>query len=209
MTDSTYNKKEYSQKVYLNKDRWVGYFWQTNLIQKYSAGEKILEVGVGNKIVTNFLKENFDLTTLDINSKLNPNIIASVENMTVIKDNFFNSILCAEVLEHLPFEKFTKCLFELRRVSKKYLIISLPYWGYTFGFKFRLPFFGVKNLKFKISGIKKHNFENSSAGHYWEIGKSGYSLRKIKKIIKKNNFKIIKSFWDIDDPYHYYFVLEK
>jgi ubiquinone/menaquinone biosynthesis C-methylase UbiE len=207
---SELNQNSYTQKIYLNKDRWVSYFWQTNLISKYSdLGDKILEIGVGNNMVANFLKENYDLKTVDINPKLNPNIVSSVENLSEISDNSFESVLCAEVLEHLSFDKFEKCLTELKRVSKKYIIISLPYWGYTFGIKIKLPILGTKKLKFKISGIKKHYLNKSTAGHYWEIGKKNYPLKKIKKIFKNNNLKIIKSFWDLDDPYHYYFVLNK
>ena len=210
MSELDLNKKEYTKKVYLNKDRWVSYFWQTNLIHKYSvSGDKILEIGVGNNVVANFLKENFELRTVDINSKLNPDIVNSVEDLSDIRDNSFDSILCAEVLEHLPFDKFEKSLSEIRRVSKKNIIISLPYWGYTFGIKVKLPVVGLKILKFKINGFKKHIFDKSTAGHYWEIGKKGYSLRKIKKVLRFAKLKILDSFWDLDDPYHYYFILEK
>lgn len=40
------------------------------------------------------------------------------------KDNSFDLIICTEVLEHL--EKPTKALNEILRVSKRYLIISVP-----------------------------------------------------------------------------------
>lgn len=210
MAEFELNKNLYFQKNYLNKDRWVGYFWQTKLIQKYfSTQDKVLEIGVGTGMVANFLKQNYNLITLDINSNLKPDLVASVEDLSAIGNNEHDGVLCAEVLEHLPFEKFEQSLNELKRVAKKYLIISLPYWGYTFGLKIKLPILGVKILKFKITGIKKHNFEKSTAGHYWEIGKKGYALKKIKNIFRKNNFKIMESFWDLDDPYHYYFVLEK
>ena len=84
--------------------------------------------------------------------------------------------------------------------------MSLPYWGYTFYFKLRLPVLGSRKIGFKINGFKKHQFNGQ---HYWEIGKHGYPLAKIKHEINKVGFKTIKAFWDIDDPYHYYFVLEK
>ncbi len=38
----------------------------------------------------------------------------------------FDLVTCLEVLEHLPFDVYSKALFELERVSKKYIIISVP-----------------------------------------------------------------------------------
>jgi len=203
------HQKTYQKQGYLDKSRWISYYYQTSLVQQYiQAGESVLEIGVGNGLVTNFLKNNYQLTGLDINANLNPDIVASVDNLSHLPAGHYTAVLCAEVLEHLPFEKFNKSLQEIIRVANKYIIISLPYWGYTFGCKLRLPFWGVKVIKFKVNGFKKHNSDNS-AGHYWEIGKKNYSLRKIKKIFLQHNLKIIKLFWDLDDPYHYYFVLEK
>src|SRR3989338_8595699 len=197
----------YRNDTYINKDRWVSYFWQTRLIRNLIKKGEVLEVGVGNKIVADFLWTTYKVTTVDIDSNLNPEHVGSVENLNFLPSNKFDVVLCAEVLEHLPFEKFATSLSELKRVSKKYIVISLPYWGYTFGCKIKLPLLGTRAIKFKISGLKPHRFNNSQ--HYWEIGKRGYPLVKIKHAMEAAGLKLRKSFWDIDDPYHYYFVLEK
>jgi hypothetical protein len=86
------------------------------------------------------------------------------------------------------------------------VIISLPYWGYTAGFKIKLPFLGEHCLKFKITALKKHNFNGQ---HFWEIGKRNYPLRRVKKEINQAGLKIVSSFWDLENPYHYFFVLRK
>lgn len=196
----------FQRDVYANKDRWVSYYHQVKLVKNSIKSGVVLEVGVGNHVVANYLKTLFQVKTVDIIKDLNPDYVASVEDLSVISDNSFDISLCAEVLEHLPFEKFGKCLSELKRVSKSHVIISLPYWGYTFGFRVRLPILGMKTLKFKISGFKKHQFNGQ---HYWEIGKKGFPLKKIKQLIKQSGLEIKESFWDLDDPYHYYFVLKK
>lgn len=205
-TNEDITPEAFQRDVYSNKDRWVSYFHQVKLVKDLIKSGSVLEIGVGNKVVANYLSELFQVKTVDIIEKLNPDYVASVENLNMIDDNSFDISLCAEVLEHLPFEKFGKCLSELKRVSKSHVIVSLPYWGYTFGFKIRLPKLGVKTFKFKISGLKKHKFNGQ---HYWEIGKQGFPLGRIKKAMEKVGFEIQKSFWDLDDPYHYYFVLKK
>jgi hypothetical protein len=144
--------KLYTTDVYINKDRWVSYYWQTKLIKDLvGQGSSVLEVGVGNNVVANYLRGLYSLSTVDIDKDLKPDYLASVENMKDIGGESFDLVLCAEVLEHLEFEKFSNNLMELSRISKKYLIVSLPYWGYTFGLKFKLPILGLKVVKFKIN----------------------------------------------------------
>jgi len=200
-------KDYYFSEKYVDKDRFVSYFWQNQLVRKLKNIKNILEIGAGNNIVHSILqKQGYSVKTLDINEKLSPDFSGSVCDMHGVPVNTFDIVLCAEVLEHLPFEDFIKSLNEIHRVTKKYAIISLPYWGYTFGIRFRLPFLGKKTFQYKISGIKNHEFNGQ---HYWEIGKKGYPVKKIKEQIEKSGFEIKNSFWDLDDPYHYYFVLEK
>lgn len=205
-TNESVTPAAFQRDVYANKDRWVSYYHQIKLVKDVAKQGSVLEVGVGNQVVANYLKTFYQVKTVDIIESLKPDYVASVEDLSVLPDNSFDVVLCAEVLEHLPFDKLAKCLSELKRVSKDSIIISLPYWGYTFGWRWRLPMLGVKTLKFKISGLKKHQFNGQ---HYWEIGKQGFPLKKIKHAIKEAGLEVKKSFWDLDDPYHYYFVLEK
>jgi len=196
----------YNKNSYLSQERWVSYYWQTHLVKNLISTGKILEVGVGNKIVSHALSQNYEIKTADINASLTPDFVASVDSLSFAADAEYDLVLCAEVLEHLPWNKFGDSLSELRRVTKKYAVVSLPYWGYTFGWRLKLPFLGKKTVKFKISGIKRHRFNGQ---HYWEIGKREFPLSLIRKKIRAAGFDIERAFWDLDDPYHYYFVLEK
>jgi len=74
---------------------------------------------------TTLKKRGYNITTLDIDPRLNPDVAASV---TVIPfaDNSFDVVACYEVLEHLPYENFKKAIREIFRISNSYAILSLP-----------------------------------------------------------------------------------
>jgi len=193
----------YSFSKYVYFSRWASYWYQIEFILELKP-ENLLIIGIGDRIVSDIFKKYIDIKTLDFDKDLNPDIMASVENMP-IQNNIFDAILCAEVLEHLPFEKFEKCLSELRRVAKKYVVLSLPHFSPQIKISFKAPFTKEIKISFKIPFPKKHKFNGE---HQWEIGKRGYSSRKIRKIINKY-FNIKKEFIPFENQYHHFYILEK
>lgn len=191
---------------YDHKARWLSYYYQIKEVINLKPA-KILEIGTGNGLVAKYLRErNYNLTTLDLDKELKPDITASVLKMPV-EDNSFDLILCAEVLEHLPFENFSQALDEIKRVAKNNVILSLPDYRRTLlNFTVKFPFIRQFNIFIKIPSFKKHKFDGQ---HYWEIGKSGYPVSKIKENIKKSGLKIIDNFVPFDAPSNHYFILEK
>ncbi len=185
------------------QERWISYWHQIDEILKLEP-EAVLEIGIGNKMVSDYLKkQNLEVKTLDADKNLHPDFIANVMNMP-LPDNSFDVILCAEVLEHLPFEYFEKALLELKRVNKKYIVLSLPHFGPSLKISFKIPF--IKEIKI-ASKIPYHRSHKSGGVHYWEIGKRGYSPRKIRNIIKKH-FSIKKEFVPFENQYHHFYILE-
>lgn len=77
--------------------------------------ESILEVGSKNSIHRNLLG-NSNYVALDIVDNPNIDLVADVHNIP-IRDNFFDLVLCIEVLEHL--ENPALAISEMRRVLKK------------------------------------------------------------------------------------------
>lgn len=196
------NYYKFYQYDYL--DRWVSYWHQINEVLKLQP-KTVLEIGVGNKMVASYLgSQGINIKTLDINEKLKPDFVSNVLSIPLAK-NSFDAVLCAEVLEHLSFNDFEKCLREIRRVSKKNVILSLPHFGPPIKISFKAPFIKEIKFAFKIPVPLKHKFNGE---HYWEIGKKGYSPKKIRKIIKKY-FKIKKEFIPFENQYHHFFILEK
>jgi len=201
------NKSKYNFNSYCQIERWASYWHQINEILKIKP-KSVLEIGVGSGVVSGYFKhENLlNYKTLDIDKELNPDFVGSVDNMN-FNDNEYDTVCAFEVLEHLPFEKFEKCLLEMKRVARDNVIISLPYWGRYFSFEFRLPFFKKIRGQFKLSFFPvKHKFNGE---HYWEIGKKSYSLDRIKKIINNIDLEIVNDFMIFESPYHHFFVLKK
>ncbi len=89
----------------------------------------ILDAGCGNGAISNYL-EDFDITSIDksINALThvkNKPIYGSLDNLP-FKDNSFDLIICSDVLEHLSNNIYKKTIIELKRVSKKYILIISP-----------------------------------------------------------------------------------
>lgn len=203
--DKQVDKKAYSFSSYSFPGRWVSYFHQIGESLALKP-DSILEVGTGDGVYKNYILNNTKILykNLDIAQDLNPDIVGTVDNIPLENDSF--DLVCAfEVLEHLPFERFEKCLSELKRVSKKYIIISLPHFGPPIKFCLKIPFIKEIKFSFKIPFSIRHVFDGQ---HYWEIGKTGYSSRKIKKIIK-SHFVLMKDFIPFENQYHHFYILKK
>ena len=196
---------DYIAKKYITKDRWNNYWYQISSIKEFGNAREILEIGPGNKIVSDLLKKlSFSVKTLDINKEVEPDYVASADNLP-LSDKSFDVVLAGEVIEHLPFERFDKILLEIKRVAKEGAVISLPHSGYIFSLGFKIPFLGWKFGIIKIPHFWKE--KTSIPEHYWEIGLKNYSANKIKEKIKKAGFKIVKNFIEYDDPAHMFFIL--
>lgn len=201
------DKQHYNFNSYCFEGRFVSYWHQLKEIFALEPSS-ILEIGVGDRVVENYIKSNsvMSYTSLDIDKDLSPDIVADIIDIP-IEDGSFDVVCAFEVLEHLPFEKFADVLKELKRVSKKYILISLPHWGRHFALELKLPFFGVVRFQYKCSWWSiEHKFNGQ---HYWEIGKKGFSLRVVKQIIKSEGLEIKKDYVVFNSPYHHFFVLEK
>jgi ubiquinone/menaquinone biosynthesis C-methylase UbiE len=196
----------YRTEQYNDKRRFISYWHQIHETSIHSSG-KILEVGKGNGFVSNFLKEmGKDLITLDIDIKLNPDICASVTKLP-FKNNAFDTITCFEILEHLPFEKFVSTLSELKRVSTKYCLISLPDCRPYYRIYLQIPkIVEIKHLFVPFIFRKPKHFFTGE--HYWEIGKANYPVKRILKKIENAGFRIIEHYRVYETPYHHFFILE-
>ncbi len=193
-----------SWQKYESAERWASYFTQIDEVLTFEPAE-CLEIGVGNGIVTAALRgQGVTVTTLDLDPALHPDIIGSVEQIP-LPDASVDVVLCAEVLEHLPFESFDRCLREISRVARKGAVISLPHWGYTVRCIIDLP--GVPRIakawKLPISVAHPPGGE-----HFWEIGKKGYAPQAVRSKIEEV-FTVEREGLSPWMPYHHFYRLRK
>lgn len=175
----------------------------------YSTNPKtVLEVGCGNKLVKNQL-ELIGIRTIccDINKNLKPDVVGDIRKLP-FENNIFDTVVAFEVLEHIPFEDFEKALLELKRVSKKNVIISVPI--VTIGLEFYMWLPKIHDIYFYIDLPipLKNKKVIANECHYWEVNRAGYKKCKIDKILSKH-FKIIKNYRPKLDKFHLFYLLEK
>lgn len=140
------NRQKYDNSNPLQKFLIKGF--QANIlnIAKNLEIRSVLDAGCGEGYVMNLLRQyspETEMTGLDISEKalqearrLNPRVNLYPRDIyqTGFSDDSFDLSLCLEVLEHL--EKPDQALTELRRITRKYCLISVP----------NEPFFSLANL---------------------------------------------------------------
>lgn len=191
---------------YDTKERFCSYWYQIHQLTLLKP-HSILEVGVGNRFVSKYLREKeFAITTLDIDKRLSPDLAASILNIP-FKDCSFDVVSCYEVLEHLPYTYFYGALRELNRVSIRNVVLSVPDANWACRFYLHIPKVGeIKKILPLPLKAKKHVFEGQ---HYWEIGKRWYPLKRIFRDIENAGFMIEKTYRTFEIPFHRFFVLTK
>jgi len=101
-----------------------------NVISNLSV-KTILDVGCGPGTITNRLL-GYEVSAIDPNLDYlkqvdcKEKIEGSIDNIP-FGDGTFDLVLCTSVLEHLPDKTLMEGIQELKRVSKRYLLISTPY----------------------------------------------------------------------------------
>jgi ubiquinone/menaquinone biosynthesis C-methylase UbiE len=191
---------------YVNLQRFISYYYQIDSVMKTNA-KSVLEIGIGNRMIADYLdKSGFNVVTCDFNEKLNPDKVGDIRNLP-FEDNTFDAVLAFEILEHIPFEDVEVALSELKRVSKKNVIISIPYPGFHFEIiiNANIPFLN-KMLRL-IAKVPFFIHEHKKGEHYWEMGRKNNSKRTVKELLKMH-FDIKDEFQVILNPQHYFFILE-
>lgn len=133
------------------KENFSGKYEDTNFISKFlvenyfKSVEKLLtktkttinsahEIGCGegrstmklNKMISNLTASEYVENLIPLAKKNNPNLTIFQESLYELKyeENSVDLVFLLEVLEHLDYPKLA--LEELKRVSKKYLILGVP-----------------------------------------------------------------------------------
>lgn len=198
------DKDAYRFERYGTEERFVSYHTQLAEIMR-TKPSSVLEIGAGDRVVGSYLKNNTDIsyTSVDIADDVDADVIAPVTKLP-FPDKSFDVSCAFEVLEHLPFDQFQTALEELVRVARSHVLLSLPHYGPTLSLSFKIPFLPRVRLAYKIPHHPAHTFNGQ---HYWEIGKRGYLVSRIRAELEKRG-RIKRDFVPFESPYHHFFTLE-
>jgi ubiquinone/menaquinone biosynthesis C-methylase UbiE len=90
----------------------------------------IVDIGCGNGVITNELAKYYDIVGIDRSElslrQVKTKKIQASSDYLSLSDNTFDLVLCSEVLEHLEDDLFSRTVDELKRVSHKYIFITVP-----------------------------------------------------------------------------------
>lgn len=197
-------KDHYFNPKYMSFKRFVSFHHQLKLLMELNPSS-ILEIGVGVKLIKELLPDNFKYYSIDIDKSLKPDLVGDILSIP-IKDNSLDVVAAFQVLEHLEFKHFKQILSEMRRISKKYVLVSLPYANHSIEFSIDLPAIPPKNFSIRIPKFyKKHEFDGQ---HYWELGKRGFTNSLIENEMQ-SVLKLVKSFTPFGNNYNKFYLLEK
>lgn len=192
---------------YDSKNRFITYWYQIKEVLM-AKPENVLEIGCGTGVTASYLtkKSSAEVTTLDIDLELDPDVGGSIHRLP-FSENHFDTVVAFEVLEHIPYDLFKKALIEIGRVTKKKTIISVPdarrYW------KIDLRFLGIRNCRKLVTvprlSEREHKFDGE---HYWELGKQNYPYSKISNSISEAGFTIQNDYRVFESPGKHFFILE-
>jgi SAM-dependent methyltransferase len=93
----------------------------------------VLDAGCGNGLVSKVVSRNFDVTGLELSEIGAKKMVASglkclqgsIADMP-FENKSFDMVLVSEVIEHLDEELFLKALHEITRVTRDYILITVP-----------------------------------------------------------------------------------
>jgi len=204
------DKEAYYSEGYFEKYQLFSLSEQINLIYQYTTMEsKILEIGKGNGFVSDFFKKaGFSFDTFDINENLEPDIQGNILELESLVVEKYDVIVCCEVLEHMDFTYFEKSLEQMKKVTNKYIIMTLPNCQKNIGMnlQIRLP----KRKVFSIP-LFFHTLmgKNICPEHFWEINYTKETSQKNIENILLKHFIIKHMGYFHTNPYHHFYILEK
>lgn len=193
------------------EDHWNSYWIQQKLIDEYvEKNEKILEIGIGSKFCSNYLRnKGHSITTLDFNKEQNPDIVANISTERIIYN--YDVILGFEVFEHISWKDFAKILSQMKKDGVRKIILSIPESKY-FLLNLTGNFLNLKinlHINIPINKLPKpiRNRYKLWREHKWEMNYSNkYTYKKLEDLFSKNRF-IISHYRKSKVNNHVFFVL--
>lgn len=147
-----------------------------------------------------------EVETADFDPELKPDIVADVSALSASIKCQYDIILCCQVLEHLPFEKFHTSLEEISTALSPNgtFILSLPRQTKTWRIVVDLPKIHINWEKRRELPWNKEPYVFNGE-HYWEINVGGHMMEEVRSVVG-DTFFIQDEYMNKINTYHYFFI---
>lgn len=202
------NADHYDFANYVSLERWCSYWHQVREVDSIQVSE-VLCIGIGDDIVPSILeKKGYRVSRFDLDSTLKPDFVGDVGDIrNVVNGRIFDAVLCCQVLEHQPFDRFMGTVAQLLSITKTRLVVSLP--------SCHLPLLRLKIglLRSALVDVnllvqkfwKPWRFDGE---HYWEVGAREYPLSRVDLILNADGFTT-RRFRSKEFPFHLFFIIDR
>jgi len=192
---------------YETADRWANYGVQVGSVLKCQP-RRVLEIGPGNGTVTAVLRSRgIEVATCDLDPALKPDLVGSVHELDrCVAPKSFDVVLCAQVLEHLPFDLLEPCCRQLGEAARTHVILGLPCFPRMnrLNLELRLPRLGLHRLA--LGSCRRPRWKGDSQ-HHWCVDYLPYTYDKVIARISEA-LTIGEVIREPADPFHVTFVCE-
>ncbi|WP_116812549.1 methyltransferase domain-containing protein [Steroidobacter cummioxidans] len=196
----------------VNLSMFVNTYYQLRDVRHWvGAGKTILIIGPGQGLdAAVFRWKQYEVTTFDIDSTFDPDVIGSCHDMPMFRDKHFDIVIVSHVLEHLPIAYLNGALAEIARVGH-FALAYLPVAGrhprvtLDMGFK-SIELTAVADLFNPLRKPDPGRPLFCSGQHYWEIGYRGFSKRAVRERLA-HHFEVLTEYRNKHWTPSYNFVL--
>ena len=226
MNKNLNNKKSNWYKYYSNdfkvnrKPQFFSVFYQAREAILNPDIKTMLEFGTGRNL-TKAIVEHYGIKHKSVDFDDKRFIPDEISTILDFKDEKkYDMVAAFQVLEHNPLEELKDNLLKLKSFSKKYIYLSIPYYGRWLSFSIFLNLLPKISYHDNLLILWQRIFKKTRPideykkrpdkynAHWWEIGDSNFSKRDFQKLLEDIDLKIVKSFHNEFFPYHLFYLLK-
>lgn len=157
--------------------------------------DSVADIGCGNGVFVNFLKQKGRIKTLigiDTSASALKYVSTAKKNGDItnipLTTKSYDLVASLEVIEHLNLKEFSKAVDELARVSKRYILISVPYKE-----NLRKSFIDCPKCLTRFNASHhKRSFGKDYIEHLFD--EKGFVCKDTKLIGRLNNYFLLSQF---------------
>lgn len=216
---------------YDSPGRFASYWYQVE--EAVRLGGRVVEIGFGNGTVTAALRaRGLEVTTVDLDPELGPDVVGDIRQLPFPAGSF-DTVLAAEVLEHLPWAEVGGAITEIARVAIRGAVVSVPDREVALSIMGRIPnALQITRLGLQrrvpvrlalwallapvswrrgghvraIASIDPLHPSPRCDQHYWELGLGGVRRDNIIAMMEKGGLRVARDYRVLENPYHHLFI---